>query len=46
MTFEVERREVTISHIESSVLDNRIGYMQIASFNEECYDEFKENYKK
>lgn len=45
MTFEVERREVTISHIESSVLDNRIGYMQIASFNEECYDEFKENYE-
>ena len=43
---EVERRTIKVNHIESKVLKNNIGYIEIASFDEGCYDEFVENYNK
>jgi len=41
---EVERRTIKVSHIESSIKENNIGYMQISTFDEGCYKEFLENY--
>lgn len=41
---EVERRSIKVSHIESSIKENNIGYIQISTFDEGCYKEFLENY--
>lgn len=41
---EVERRSIKVSHIESSIKQNNIGYIQISTFDEGCYKEFLENY--
>lgn len=41
---EVERRTIKVSHIESSIKENNIGYIQISTFDEGCYNEFLENY--
>lgn len=41
---EVERRKIKVSHIESSIKQNNIGYIQISTFDEGCYKEFLENY--
>ncbi len=45
LTIEVERRVVKINHIETQVLENNIAYMQIASFDEGTYDEFKQKWE-
>lgn len=45
LNFEVERREVKINHIETEVLENKIGYMEIATFDEGCYQEFKQKWE-
>ena len=44
LEIEVERRTIKINHIESKVLQNNIGYIQISSFDDGCYKEFQENY--
>ena len=41
---EVERKTIKVNHIESKVLQNDIGYIEITSFDEGCYKEFVENY--
>ena len=41
---EVERRTIKVNHIESQVLENNIGYIQISTFDDGCYEEFVENY--
>ncbi len=45
LNLEVERKRIKINHIESEVLENNIGYINISSFDEGCYKEFKENYE-
>lgn len=45
LTFEIERKSIKVNHIESKVLDGNIGYIQITTFDEGCYDEFVENWK-
>lgn len=45
LNFEVERRQVKINHIETEVLENKIGYMQISTFDEGCYKEFKQKWE-
>lgn len=42
LTFDVKREKIKVNHIESEVLENNIGYLQISTFDEGCYDEFKE----
>lgn len=44
LELEVERRTIKVSHIESSVLENNIGYIQISTFDDGCYNEFVQNY--
>ncbi len=41
---EVERKSIKVSHIESTIKENNIGYIQISTFDEGCYKEFLENY--
>lgn len=45
LNLEIERREVKINHIEATVLENKIGYMEIATFDEGCYQEFKQKWE-
>lgn len=40
LNLEVERRRVKINHVEGEVIDNQIGYIEISTFDEGCYDEF------
>ena len=41
---EVERKTIKVNHIESKVLENDIGYIQISTFDDGCYKEFEKNY--
>ena len=40
---EVTRRKVEIKYIDSEMLENNIGYIQMLSFDEECTAKFKEH---
>ena len=39
---EIERKTIKINHVESGVINNSIGYIQISTFDDGCYDEFKQ----
>ena len=39
--FEITRKKVIINPIESKILENNIGYLQITSFDEETAESFK-----
>lgn len=41
LNFEITRENVKLNHIETDILNNKIGYMQISTFDEGCYEEFK-----
>lgn len=41
---EVERQEIKVYHVESKILENNIGYIQLITFDEGCADEFKSAY--
>lgn len=45
LNFEITRKSIKVNHIESEVLENNIGYMQISTFDEGCYEEFKQNWE-
>lgn len=38
---EIERKTIKVNHIDAKVLDNNIGYMEIDTFDDGCYEEFK-----
>ena len=44
LTFEVERKKIDLYPIESEVLENNIGYINITSLDNECAEEFKTEY--
>ncbi len=39
---EVERKNVKVNHVESEIYEDKIGYLKIASFDENCSVEFEE----
>lgn len=39
----IKREEIVSKSVESKVLDDKIGYLKITSFNENTYTEFKED---
>ncbi len=43
--FEVERKEIKVYHVESKMLENNIGYLELITFDEGCADEFKKAYE-
>lgn len=42
---EVERKNVKVNHVESEIYEDKIGYLKIASFDENCSVEFEEKLK-
>ena len=45
LTFEIERKNIKINHINSKVLSGNIGYLGLTSFDEGTADEFKQKYE-
>ena len=43
--FEVERKEIKVYHVESKMLENNIGYLELITFDEGCAEEFKKAYE-
>lgn len=41
LELEIERKNIKVNHIETKVLNNNIGYIQISTFDDGCYEEFK-----
>ena len=41
-TKTITRREIVLKDMDSKMLDDRIGYIQIMSFDTDCADEFKQ----
>lgn len=46
LTKAVERRKITTSNVESSVIDNKYGYIRILEFENNIYNQFKDEYDK
>ena len=46
LKFTVERKKIELKDMESKMLDNNIGYIQLVSFDESCASEFLEHYNK
>lgn len=44
-TFEITRQKVLVSHIETKVIENNIGYIAISDFDGGCSEEFKTKYQ-
>lgn len=44
LEIEVERKTIKVNHIETKVLENNIGYIQISTFDDGCYNEFEQKY--
>ena len=45
LKFTVERRSIKINHVESKIIQNNIGYIEISTFDDGTYDEFIDAYK-
>ena len=45
INFEIKREKIVINKVEGKVLDNNIGYIKLASFDEETSKEFKEKFE-
>ena len=45
MEFNITRENIKISHVNSDVLENNIGYIKISSFEGGCASEFKTAYE-
>lgn len=44
LTFNIVRKKIVSNEISSSVINNKIGYMKIFSFERGAYDDFKADY--
>ncbi|MFR0822600.1 MAG: S41 family peptidase [Clostridia bacterium] len=42
---EVERKNIKVNHIESEMLSNQIGYLQLSTFDDGTAEEFKAKYE-
>lgn len=41
----LERKEIKVYHVESKMLEDNIGYMQLLTFDEGCSEEVKKSYE-
>ena len=41
MTFDVERKAIKVYHVTKEMLDNKVGYIKLSTFDEGCSKEFK-----
>lgn len=44
LSFDVQRREVKLNHVEGKKIENNIGYIGFSTFDTDCAKEFKEVY--
>ena len=44
LEFEIERKAIKVYHVESELLENNIGYIQLITFDEGCSEELKKSY--
>ena len=45
LEFEIERKAIKVYHVESKMLENNIGYIQLLTFDEGCAEELKKSYE-
>ena len=45
LEFEVTRQNIKVNPVEGKILENNIGYVQFASFDETTYEDFKAKYE-
>lgn len=45
LEFEIERKSIKVYHVESEILENNIGYIQLITFDEGCSEELKKAYE-
>ncbi|MBP3255479.1 MAG: S41 family peptidase [Clostridia bacterium] len=41
IVLEVERRKIKVNHVESKIIEENIGYIEVSTFDEGTYDEFE-----
>lgn len=46
LDFEVERKAIKVYHVETKMLENKIGYISLLTFDEGCAEELKNGYEK
>ena len=46
ISFDMHTKEVQVYHVESKMLENNVGYIQLVTFNEGCADEFGKELQK
>lgn len=44
LDFDIERKAIKVYHVETEMLENNIGYISLATFDEGCAEEFKKEY--
>lgn len=44
VTLDVERKAIKVYHVKNEMLENNIGYIKLATFDENCSEEFKNAY--
>ena len=44
LEFDIERKSIKVYHVESKMLENNIGYIQLITFDEGCAEELKNAY--
>ena len=42
LTFNITRQNIKLNHVETEILENKIGYIKLSAFDENCSVEFKE----
>ena len=42
--FEIERKSIKVYHVETEMLENKIGYISLLTFDQGCAEEFKNAY--
>ena len=45
LSFDVERKAIKVYHVESKMIENNIGYIQLMTFDEGCAEELKSAYQ-
>lgn len=46
LEIEIERKRIEVSHINSEIIEDNIGYIQVLDFDGGVSEEFKENYER
>lgn len=45
LEFDIERKSIKVYHVESKIVENNIGYLQLITFDDGCSEELKKAYE-